>query len=269
MVRLAETFLLILVLCGGAWGHPGRTDAKGGHYDRKTGTYHYHSTPRKSEPGISPAPGESKPTKPASEPSGAWTSPPADKDERPQYESKFTENELRDAFNQLVTKGITSIETPTGTIDILAGDLAIKVCRICKYRQGATQALLYSKDVTKKPGLALYKDGQEDTQQELSEARILCKDAGIKLWFINEHVTVDYLVKQRATASKVSSETPHASSPNIESPTEKPDNNVERKYWLNTDSDIRHNRGCRWFNNTQDGRFCTANEGKACGLCGG
>ena len=29
-----------------AIGHPGRTDKNGGHYNRKTGEYHYHSTPK-------------------------------------------------------------------------------------------------------------------------------------------------------------------------------------------------------------------------------
>ena len=32
------------------FGHPGRTDANGGHYNRKTGEYHYHSGPKKHAP---------------------------------------------------------------------------------------------------------------------------------------------------------------------------------------------------------------------------
>lgn len=35
-------FCLILIVLGYASAHPGRTDANGGHYDRKTGEYHYH-----------------------------------------------------------------------------------------------------------------------------------------------------------------------------------------------------------------------------------
>lgn len=40
-------------------------------------------------------------------------------------------------------------------------------------------------------------------------------------------------------------------------------------YWLNTSSNVRHNKGCRNFNNTKRGRPCSASEGRACGICGG
>ena len=43
----------------------------------------------------------------------------------------------------------------------------------------------------------------------------------------------------------------------------------ERQYWLNTKSYKRHNRSCRWFGNTKNGRYCTKDEGSACGICGG
>ena len=33
-----------------SFGHPGRTDANGGHYNSKTGEYHYHSGPKKHAP---------------------------------------------------------------------------------------------------------------------------------------------------------------------------------------------------------------------------
>lgn len=37
--KLFTLFILISLL---AFSHPGRTDANGGHYDRKNGGYHYH-----------------------------------------------------------------------------------------------------------------------------------------------------------------------------------------------------------------------------------
>ncbi len=40
-------------------------------------------------------------------------------------------------------------------------------------------------------------------------------------------------------------------------------------YWLNTDSNVRHNAGCRWFENTKYGRNCGKDVGSACGICGG
>lgn len=36
-------FLFLLLFTGAASSHPGRTDSNGGHWDRKEGTYHYHS----------------------------------------------------------------------------------------------------------------------------------------------------------------------------------------------------------------------------------
>ena len=44
---------------------------------------------------------------------------------------------------------------------------------------------------------------------------------------------------------------------------------AEMKYWLNTDSNIRHNARCKYFNNTKAGRFCGPTDGRACKLCGG
>jgi hypothetical protein len=40
-------------------------------------------------------------------------------------------------------------------------------------------------------------------------------------------------------------------------------------HWLNTKSNVRHNAGCRWYGKTKDGRYCSADEGKPCGECGG
>jgi len=40
-------------------------------------------------------------------------------------------------------------------------------------------------------------------------------------------------------------------------------------YWLNSSSNIRHNSGCRWYQNSARGRPCTATEGKPCTQCGG
>lgn len=41
------------------------------------------------------------------------------------------------------------------------------------------------------------------------------------------------------------------------------------RYWLNTSTGVRHNAGCQHFANTKRGRFCGANEGRGCGICGG
>lgn len=43
IVKIFSTVILVFMLSITAFAHPGRTDANGGHYDRKTGTYHYHN----------------------------------------------------------------------------------------------------------------------------------------------------------------------------------------------------------------------------------
>lgn len=37
----------VTLMCPIANAHPGRTDSSGGHYNRKTGVYHYHSGGKK------------------------------------------------------------------------------------------------------------------------------------------------------------------------------------------------------------------------------
>ncbi|AMV16620.1 hypothetical protein [Planctomyces sp. SH-PL14] len=44
---------------------------------------------------------------------------------------------------------------------------------------------------------------------------------------------------------------------------------ADKQFWLNTDSNVRHNRKCKHFGSTKIGRYCGAGEGKACRLCGG
>jgi endonuclease YncB( thermonuclease family) len=39
--------------------------------------------------------------------------------------------------------------------------------------------------------------------------------------------------------------------------------------WLNTSSNMRHNSGCKYFENTKRGRLSDSDEGRACGMCGG
>lgn len=40
-------------------------------------------------------------------------------------------------------------------------------------------------------------------------------------------------------------------------------------YWLNSSTGQRHNKSCRYFGRTKRGRYCGANEGDPCGICGG
>jgi len=40
-------------------------------------------------------------------------------------------------------------------------------------------------------------------------------------------------------------------------------------YWLNTSSGVRHNETCEHYGKTSRGKYCDADQGKPCGMCGG
>lgn len=56
MKKILSFILIILMICPLTLAHPGRTDGKGGHYNRSTGEYHYHHgyPPHDHENGICP-----------------------------------------------------------------------------------------------------------------------------------------------------------------------------------------------------------------------
>ena len=42
-----------------------------------------------------------------------------------------------------------------------------------------------------------------------------------------------------------------------------------RLYWLNMRNNVRHNEGCKYFQNTKDGKLTPDKTGIACNICGG
>jgi endonuclease YncB( thermonuclease family) len=55
-MRAVICILLLVSLYSTAHAHPGRTDASGGHYNRKTGSYHYHGGGPATTPKASSTP---------------------------------------------------------------------------------------------------------------------------------------------------------------------------------------------------------------------
>ncbi len=47
------------------------------------------------------------------------------------------------------------------------------------------------------------------------------------------------------------------------------DDGKNYKYWINSKTNVRHNRTCRWFGKTEKGYYTNEKKGKACGGCGG
>lgn len=60
ILSLITMCFLILSMPLNVWAHPGRTDSKGGHYNRKTGQYHYHNGGGSSSGSSSSSSGSSK-----------------------------------------------------------------------------------------------------------------------------------------------------------------------------------------------------------------
>ena len=180
----------------------------------------------------------------------------------------FEESDWQVAFNNKVTHGKLEVETPTGRIDVLTDTHVIEVDHARNYRAGIKQALQYAGATKKKPGLAIIMDGTQDTFQAVEAAKKLCAESDVAFWLINEYVSVNDLAEQKPQkATAVQPQMP--SSPQIEKKPAAQAQDIEQGYWLNSKSGVRHNRSCRWFGNTTNGKPCGPNEGRACKQCGG
>ena len=180
--------------------------------------------------------------------------------------AEYTENDWQVAFNAKVTHGKLEVEIATGRIDILTETHAIEVDHARNYRAGIKQALQYAAETKKTPGLALFLDGTQDTTQAVDAARKLCQQAGVTFWFINEHVSASDLASRKLKGNSLPP--PVAPTPR-QSQGIQPAPAVEQAYWINTKSGIRHNRNCKWFGNTVNGRPCGPTDGRPCKQCGG
>ena len=153
--------------------------------------------------------------------------------------AQFTESDLQVAFNNKVTHGKLEVEIATGRIDILTDTNAIEVDYARNYSAAIKQALQYAAETKKTPGIALIMDGKQDPPQAAKAGKKLAEKAGVTFWLINDYVRVSDITQ-----------------------------GVEQQYWLNTKTGVRHNRRCRWFGNTTNGRPCGSDEGRACENCG-
>jgi micrococcal nuclease len=103
-----------------------------------------------------------------------------------------------------------------------------------------------------------YKEYSDD--RELARAEVDARTAKLGLWAgFDPMPPWEYRALKRGQQA-VAGPTPSASDPQPASAT---------AFWLNTSSNVRHNSTCRWFGKTKRGRYCGADEGKACGDCGG
>jgi len=113
----------------------------------------------------------------------------------------FSKSDWHVAFNTQQTKGRMEVRLSDSRIDILTEDYAIEVDRVSKYLEGINQALRYAEASGRKPGLALYIDGDPDALELLIKAKALCEESKIRFWFINEYVSINDLVRQKGVAA--------------------------------------------------------------------
>lgn len=93
--------------------------------------------------------------------------------------------------------------------------------------------------------------------QELAQAQADAAAKQVGLWQDDEpqqpwRFRLDEKRRKEAAAEKVSSEPM--------TPTQ---------FWLNTTSGVRHNASCKHFGKTKRGKYCHAEDGKPCSICGG
>lgn len=219
------------------FGHGGRTDSQGGHYNRKTGEYHFHNSG--SRPVAPPA--VSIPRTPAS------PSPAAAPVNTPRA-THITENHWQVALNNNFFRGKLEYVIPSGRVDILTTKQAVEVDKASNYKEGMKQAVRYAEATQKAGVLALYIDGEKNGLKDFVAALEMGKEHGIEVILANCHVSVNDLIAL-------------SDNPNMST--------AGSQYWLNTDSGVRHNSSCRYYKNTAKGRFTATPEGRPCQICGG
>ncbi|MBL8891565.1 MAG: thermonuclease family protein [Planctomycetaceae bacterium] len=115
--------------------------------------------------------------------------------------------------------------------------------------------------------------------KELAAAELDARKAKKNIWSEQGPIAPWEWRKWSSAQRKNFIDSPRAAKPLLANDSEPPviKPNVEKpkppaatgSYWLNTESNVRHNRGCRWYGNTKRGRPCSSNEGKPCSKCGG
>ena len=255
------------------YAHSGRTDSSGGHYNRKTGTYHYHSGGTSSPSPSSSELTQSKPDTSSVTPTPT-TAPTLNKQEKSEKPIRITENHWQVALNNKLFNGKLEVIVSTGRVDIVTDTLVIEVDKVSKYQEGIEQALKYARATEKKPILALYIDGEKDGYELLQIADKLCKEKGVTLLLANSYVSVNDLIdliSEAGVGPTAESKTlPIVKTNNDSKLTSNTANNQdnELKYWITNSSGVRHNSSCRYYMNS-NGRKCSKNEGRACKICGG
>jgi hypothetical protein len=138
--------------------HPGNLDSRSGHWNRKTSVYHFHTSTGEAVPNTS-----------------------------------IHEKDWQKAFNEKVLHGELEHYVQGKRVDILTDEYAVEVDWLHKWQEGVSQALDYAQLTGKRPGLAIILEGERLDTKAYQACVKACRAKRIKLWVINNWVSVDDL----------------------------------------------------------------------------
>ncbi|MTB51322.1 hypothetical protein [Lewinella sp. W8] len=148
-------------------------------------------------------------------------------------------------------QGATEVHVENGRIDILTKTHAIEVEWASKWKNSIGQALWYAQQKNVKAGIILLLKERKDLEHFYKLTSTLSY-AGL-----SDLVTVMVYPDQFPGLT-------------VGPPPIAPNDDHTLTHWLNLSSNKRHNASCEQnFGRTKNGRYCRADEGVACGRCGG
>ncbi len=135
-----------------------------------------------------------------------------------------------------------------GRVDIVTETHAYEVEKAYNWKNSIGQALWYALQTNKKPGVILIVRNQKDYQYGMM------LNSALQYAGLASKIDVLYY--------------PQDIFPNEQFYQTSPVKTAEGRYWISS-SGKRHNYSCRYYNNTQSGRFGSSTDGTACKICGG
>jgi hypothetical protein len=288
MARLSAAIVLALAIASLVQGHPGRTDANGGHYNRKTGTYHYHNG------------GPARPSPSSFSPSRAVT--PERPAERPDAPPKAAETRRLTRFTWHGVDGEQLHRAAMSGVDAKSRKVRLTIAAGAEPIEVALEALSIADRAFALNYHAKHSEFRRTFRQwtsalgnhQVNAKEILHAGETLRLRRADNRIIRvevkklsendrDYLTRLLHTIAPPPAETGDDPFGTVEAftgftvaPNHETSTNAEAgsasaalTHWLNPDSGVRHNSSCRWYANTKSGRRCTADEGRPCGICGG
>ncbi|MEM8582969.1 MAG: hypothetical protein AAGF87_01805 [Bacteroidota bacterium] len=145
----------------------------------------------------------------------------------------------------------TEVSVHGGRVDLITETHAIEVERAHKWKNSIGQALWYSLQTGKQPGIILIMEDREQYRYTV-QLRSALSHAGLSS-------QIPVWVYPTDFPGLVIDNTPNFISAQAHG-------QEQTDFWLSSNSNKRHKRRCRWYEESR-GRYCTATEGEPAGCC--